>query len=117
MQRKPTKNTRGANSEEKRFMAYTKECSCIVCGNDGPSIVDHAMGATFKHNKVLIGHWFVIPLCLACDNVKTRGSRRGFENQFGSLSALWVKHVGNSDFEPPEEVFDAIVDMQVKELV
>lgn len=93
MQRKASKNTRLANAAEKRFHAYTKESDCICCGNPGPSIVHHCEGATFKHNKVLIGHWFVIPLCLECDDVITQGSRKAFRAQFGPQSSLWFKHV------------------------
>lgn len=91
MQRKPTKNTRGPNADEKRFMAWVKEQPCAACGCPGPSIVDHCMGATYKHNKVLVGHWYLLPLCTACDDVKTTGSRRGFRQQFGLMSDLWCK--------------------------
>lgn len=108
MQRKATRNTRGPNAEEKRFMGYTKECSCIACRNPGPSIGHHAEGATFKNNKVLVGHWFILPLCLSCDDVITRGSRKGFRELFGPQSELWIKHIENSPFEAPYEVFAAI---------
>lgn len=116
MQRKATKNTRGANAEEKRFMAWTKEQPCINCDNPPPSIVDHVHGSCFKHNKVLIGHWFVIPLCIECDTVKTIGSCRGFINRFGSLAALWLKSVERSSFEPPHEVVQSILDLQKRNL-
>jgi hypothetical protein len=89
MQRKATKNTRAANAHEKRYHAWVKEQSCCTCGNHGPSIVHHCEGATFKHNKVLVGHWFCIPLCLECDEVITKGSRRKFVEIFAPQSALW----------------------------
>jgi hypothetical protein len=110
MQRKPTKNTRGPNAEEKRFMAYTKESDCIACNHPGPSIVHHCEGATFRHNKVLIGHAFVIPLCQSCDDVITQGSRKKFREEFGPQSMLWHKHLDNSPFAPPGEVYHAIMD-------
>lgn len=116
MQRKPTKNTRGPNAEEKRFMAWTKEQPCINCGNPSPSIVDHVYGSCFKHLKVLIGHWFVIPLCVECDSVKTIGSCRGFINKFGSLAALWLRSVDGSSFSPPIEVIMSIEDLERKGL-
>jgi len=112
MQRKATKTTRGANAEEKRFMAWTKEQPCINCGNPSPSIVDHVFGSCFKHLKVLIGHWFVIPLCVECDSIKTIGSCRGFINKFGSLAGLWLKSVENSNFEPPADVVQSITDLR-----
>ena len=112
MQRKATKQTRGPNAEEKRFHAYTKESDCI-CGNPGPSIVHHCEGATFKHNKVLCGHWFVIPLCLTCDNVITHGSRKAFRERFCAQSDLWQNHILCSDsFQStcPVDVYDSIID-------
>ena len=88
MQRKATKNTRGPNAGEKRFQGWLKEQSCVWCGCAGPSIVDHCRGATFKHNKTLIGHWFCIPQCYQCDTDKTiNGKRQGNESQ------AWLKKV------------------------
>jgi hypothetical protein len=108
MQRKPTRQSRGPNAEEKRFQGFTKEASCIACGNTGPSFVHHCEGATFKHNKILIGHYFVLPLCQLCDDVITRGSKKAFREAFGSQSELWAKHIESSPFEPPAEVYSAI---------
>lgn len=110
MQRKPTKNTRVPNAAERSFQAWTKDCDCIVCGNPGPSIVDHCFGATFKHMKVLIGHWFVIPLCVECDNVKTHGSNKVFREMFDSCSYLWDKHHMRCPCIVPDEVIQAIDD-------
>ena len=105
MQRKPTPNTRGANAAEKRFMDYTKHSDCVQCGKEGPSIVDHVAGATYKHNKVLIGHWFVIPLCVDCDDVKTQGSTRKFKQTFGvTMAQLWAKHVTAWDVMTRENI-------------
>lgn len=82
MQRKKSKNTRLANAEEKRFHGWLKEQPCVWCGNEGPSIVDHCRGATFKHNKTLIGHWFCLPCCVPCDTQKTiHGKRLGNESE------------------------------------
>lgn len=117
MQRKPTKNTRGPNADEKRFMQYTKECSCIVCGQIGPSIVDHCLGATFKHNKILLGHWFIIPLCPICDSFKSvpNGSIARFIDMCClRLCDLWHKHQANyikdTGIYPPQDVYDAVMD-------
>jgi hypothetical protein len=86
MQRKPTKNTRGPNAQEKRFQGWVKEQSCCWCGNDGPSIVDHVKGATFKHNKELIGHFFCLPNCEVCDHKKTIEGKK-----LGDYADLWQK--------------------------
>lgn len=115
MQRKRSPNTRHANANEKRFHAYTKESDCINCGRAGPSIVDHVAGATYKHNKVLIGHWFVIPLCVECDEVKTKGSNKVFVEKFGSsMAEFWLNHVINCSIKitgmMPKNVTDSIMD-------
>ena len=95
MQRKPTKNTRGPNADEKKFQGWLKEQPCVWCGNDGPSIVDHCRGATFKNNKVLVGHWFCIPQCVECDTQKTiHGKRLGNESEtWGHILDVYEKHV------------------------
>ena len=105
MQRKPTSNTRGRNAVEKRFQDYTKYSDCIQCNREGPSIVDHVAGSTYRHNKVLIGHWFVIPLCVECDTVKTQGSTRKFKQTFGvTMAQLWADHVTNWDVMTRENI-------------
>lgn len=90
MQRKPTKNTRGPNAQEKRFQGWLKEQPCCVCESIGPSIVHHCEGATFRNNKVLVGHAFCISLCYSCDSIVTLQSRKVFRSMFGAQSELWV---------------------------
>lgn len=84
MQRKPTRNTRGPNAEEKRFQAWLKEHDCVWCGDEGPSIVDHCRGATFKHLKTLCGHMFCLSNCVTCDTQKTIHGKR-----LGNEAAKW----------------------------
>lgn len=86
MMRKPTKNTRGVSSEEKVFQGWVKYQPCIWCGCESGSIVDHVKGSTFKHEKVLIGHWFVLPNCQSCDYKKTVEGQR-----LGDYSGAWSK--------------------------
>lgn len=81
MQRRATKNTRGANAQEKAFQGWLKYQPCYWCNSESGSIVDHCKGATFKHNKVLIGHWMCNSNCLICDTQKTiHGKRLGNES-------------------------------------
>lgn len=109
MQRKATKNTRAANSEEKAFHKWLKHHSCCYCGNESPSIVDHARGATFKHNKVLIGHWFCLPVCVTCDTEKTiHGKRLGNESE--TWFSLAVDYTIETGIYPPLDVIQAIQD-------
>lgn len=110
MQRRPTKNTRGPNFDEKAFQAWLKNHSCCGCGAPAPSIVDHCEGSTFKHNKVLVGHWFCIPLCASCDRIKTLGNHNWQREHFGwTNSVMWLglvnQYTGN---QPPIEVVESI---------
>ncbi len=114
MNRKPTKNTRGPNAEEKRYRDWVKEdCHhCAACGVYAPLIFHHCMGSTYRHNKVLIGHWFCIGLCNDCDSVVTRQSRRAFRKFFNLQSILWEKFISNYPRvdKCPDEVRNAIMD-------
>lgn len=112
MQRKATKQSRGPNAFEKRFMGAVKDLPCIVCGHPGPSIVDHIYGSSKKlYNdleRVHVGHLAVLPLCYSCDHIKTHGSRRAFENRFGQQEGLWFKMLEKYDLEVPDGVRLAI---------
>jgi len=110
MRRKPTKNTRGPNAAEKAYGRKVKERPCCVCGCPGPSIVQHCFGPTFKHNKVLIGHWFIIPLCPICDTYDTLGSHKAFREKFKPQSELWLEQVEKYGDTPPDDVVAAITD-------
>lgn len=115
MMRKPTKNTRGANADEKRYHGYLKDLMvCAACCKHRPVINHHCMGATFKHNKTLVGHWFVISLCQECDDIVTNGSRRKFVEVFGPQSKLWEQQINDYEFSTgtivPFEVKRAITD-------
>lgn len=112
MQRKPTRQSRGPNMAEKRHMKWIKErMTCAACEQYGPVICHHAEGATFRNNKILVGHLFVLGLCPCCDSIVTRQSRRSFRDSFGSQSGLWAeqfeKYPRKDDFS--QEEIDAII--------
>ena len=109
MQRKATKNTRGPNAAEKRFQGWLKHHGCVWCDAMPLSIVDHCRGATFKHNKTLVGHWFCLPQCLSCDTQKTtHGKRQGNEAE------AWLEverhYFAATAQHAPSEVIAAIQD-------
>lgn len=112
MQRKATRQSRGANAAEKRHMSWIKSrMVCAACRQFGPVINHHCMGATFKNNKVQCGHLFVIGLCQSCDNIVTRESRRALCDAFGSQSGLWAEQFEDypSKDEFSEEEVNAII--------
>ena len=117
MQRRPTKNTRGPNSDEKRYHQWIKESFiCVACSSNEPVNCHHCKGATYKHNKELIGHLFCIGLCQNCDNLITNGSRRLFTDKFGPQNQLWLNSVGDyiietgNRFDGFDNLADAIMD-------
>ena len=113
MQRKATKkSTRAANANEKRFMAWVKQQPCIECGSEGV-IADHMYGSAFIHNKVLVGHWALLPLCCACDQVKTLGSHNAYLKKFGRTQAeAWSCLIDMTEWfsEIPNDAYAAIRD-------
>ena len=113
MQRKSSKKTRAANSNEKAFCSWIKQQPCCTCGQSAPSIADHVRGSAYKikynYVTVLVGHWYLIPLCSACDSVKTLGSHKVFYAHFGKTQReLWLKVVEDYNKEIPDEVICAI---------
>jgi len=88
MQRRPTKNTRGPNQDEKDFQKWLKENNCCLSGLFHVH-VHHCLGATAKHNKVLIGHYFCIPLSPEIHREYHSGSKAWRESH-GLQSALWA---------------------------
>lgn len=110
MQRKATKNTRGPNQAEKDFQGWLKSQYCCVSGEYGVQ-VHHCKGATFKHKKVLIGHWFCIPLSEAIHNEYHSGSKPWIE-KYGLQRDLWVsmilKYQDETGVSVPDDVAMAI---------
>lgn len=54
-------SSRKPNAQEQKFHDWLREQGCAVCGR--PAEIHHCVGSTAKHNKVELGHWWVIPLC------------------------------------------------------
>lgn len=111
MQSKPSKNRNGrsANTQEKAFHGWVKHQPCCWCGSESGSIVDHVVGAKTGHNKVHIGHWFVLPNCEACDHKKTIEGKK-----LGDYAEAWNNMVMQYSLSckksslPPNYVGEAI---------
>lgn len=113
MQRKPTKQSPGPNAAERRHATWVKfGTTCAACNKYACLIVHHCEGSTFRHNKTLIGHWFILGLCQDCDDIVTFSCRRHFREEYGPQSALWAKQIAQyaANDECPEEVKQAILD-------
>lgn len=113
MNRKPTRQSRGPNAEERAHIAWVKDRGiCAACDSHVPVIAHHCEGATFKVRvgleRVLVGHWFVIGLCQECDDIVTHGSRRVFRERFGDQCDLWLIQAESYPKEIPINVIQGI---------
>lgn len=112
MQRKATKNTRGPNANEKKFQGWLKEQPCCITGAFGVQ-VHHCVGATGKNNKVLIGHYFCLPMSVEIHNeyhAGTKAWRQKYCNQSGLWNTLALSFEDETGVIIPFEVINSIQD-------
>lgn len=99
------------SASQKRWREAVRELGSIITGMG--AIIHHPVGVTAKHNKVKIGHWWVIPLTdyehdqVHEGNSYGSNSRKEFEkNTFYEVCALLHDHADR----PSHEIIDAIQD-------
>tara|TARA_Y100000310_G_C20598574_1_gene771807 strand:- start:1085 stop:1432 length:348 start_codon:yes stop_codon:yes gene_type:complete len=103
-------------ANQKRWREAVRELGSVISGNR-PCVIHHPIGVTGKHNKVAIGHWWVIPLTDFEHRELHRGvpiwrdlavhSRKQFEiERFDDVK--W--YLSANKVQPPNEVFEAIAD-------
>ena len=114
MQRPITPQSRGATAEEKRFHAWLKQRPCAVTGREGVD-VHHCVGATFRHNRILIGHVFCLPLAPEIHREFHQDKRIWIDN-YGLQCDIWhdeyheyCYQIGHPVFV---EEFTAIMDLK-----
>jgi len=112
MQRKATKQSRGANADEKRFQGWLKEQSCCVTDAWGVQ-VHHCVGSSAKHNKVHIGHWFCIPLAPHIHDEYHAGSK-AWREIYGTQAYYWDLladiYYCETGQKVPDDIYAAITD-------
>ena len=97
-----------------------REQGCIVTGQNDVQI-HHVLGRTYKHNKVLIGPWYILPLCMRLHDVHSNSPfnvthyPKRFAIEFGEQRNLFVtmcEILASDGFELPfnEDVIYAIAD-------
>lgn len=124
-----------ANAAQKRWMKsiakfIEEESLGILYGPEFEGRRDfqlhHVLGRSAKHNKVAIGHWFIIPVPVELhdvhsnhpDNVthfkknfvKRFGEQRGIFQILVSIIDKWNDFDWNDFTIPPAEVYEAIMD-------
>lgn len=79
----------------------------------------HVLGRSAKHNKVAIGHWFILPVPFELHDVSSNHPlnvthrKMSFTNAFGKQSQIFndmLRHMDDQGYEYdiPVEVIDAI---------
>tara|TARA_R100001377_G_scaffold81214_1_gene60612 strand:- start:7 stop:357 length:351 start_codon:yes stop_codon:yes gene_type:complete len=96
---------------QKRWREAVRDLGSIISG--GPAVIHHAVGATGKHNKVEIGHEFILPLTerehkdLHSGAILNGFNRKEFEKFF--FKRVWRELFYHKDI-PDEKILDAIMD-------
>lgn len=56
---------------QKDWLSTLADYGCVVSRERQPIQLHHVMGRTYKHNKVLIGPWYVLPLAFRYHDVSS----------------------------------------------
>ena len=76
------------NAKQKRWREAVRELGSVISG--GPAVIHHPVGRTAKHNKVEIGHWWVLPL--------TDQEHKDLHNGLTPWSRVYLRE-GRKEFE------------------
>lgn len=95
------------NAAQKRWREAVREIGSVVSG--GQAVIHHPVGRKGKHNKIEIGHWWVLPLTDAehksLHNGETFGhpSRKDFEKDaFEQVRQKLLDRTPPEDWIPSE---------------
>ena len=83
----------------------------------------HVLGRSAKHNKIAIGHWFILPVPFDLHDVSSNHQlnvthrKKAFIAQFGNQRDLFETMCNSMESQgydvPPNDVFYAIMDTSV----
>ena len=95
------------NAAETRWRESVREMGSVLSG--APAVIHHAAGRTARHNKVDIGHWWLIPLT-DDEHKRLHGGEYGKDRK--EMEKHWfvhvLKHLADHPDKPSGEVQDAI---------
>lgn len=107
---------------QKRWQELVAHMGCIVTrAHPSHCQLHHVAGATYKQNRILIGPWFILPLCRELHDVGSNNPlnvthhRRAFTEQHGTQKSLFFNVVHTAlltgeDIPFSMEVLNAIKD-------
>ncbi len=123
--------TKPANTKQKKWMAVIAEFASdnlhLLYGPDfqGSAFqLHHCTGRSAKHNKVAIGHWFILPVPFELHDVSSNHplnvthNKKAFTDCFGKQSQIFnymLRHMDclGFDYEVPNDVVNSIATSQV----
>tara|TARA_R110001606_G_scaffold385158_1_gene548498 strand:+ start:2367 stop:2744 length:378 start_codon:yes stop_codon:yes gene_type:complete len=87
---------------------------------DGVFQLHHVTGRSSKHNKVAIGHWFIIPVPFDLHDISSNNqynvthNKYMFTERFGKQSEIFAMMLSEMNLDgysiPPDDVYNAIMD-------
>ena len=108
----------------RKWQDDVRQFGCVATGADPAHCqLHHVHGATYKHNKVLIGPWFILPLHHKLHDIRSNDPRNvtnfpaAFTLKYGPQHMLFLKMITTMlargiELPFPMEVLNAI--MQTK---
>ena len=98
------------------FEELVRTIGCIITGSPHPQI-HHVKGRTFKHNKILIGPWYILPLHYDLHNGSHpnayHNSKHGFIAAYGHPRYLFKQVLDKIDYNLDQDIISAIMDCYV----
>jgi len=100
--RSVTMKTDKPNAAQTRWREAVRELGSVISG--GPAVIHHCVGRTAKHNKVQIGHWWILPLTDSEHKALHNGETFGRESRKSFEKEMYVLLINYMLFVPPSEV-------------
>lgn len=85
------------NKAEREWREAVRGQGCIL-DYPGPVEIHHVVGRTAKHNKVDIGHWFILPVSSEAHREVERMSKREQADWWLDVCVAHLKRFGSLPF-------------------
>jgi len=92
---------------QKRWREEVRALGSIISG--GPAVIHHAVGRTAKHDRIEIGHWFILPLTELEHRAMHRNQcRKVSEKEWFTVLIQKYVNVYGKPSAVPDDVYKAI---------